>query len=250
MKRLALLLAAVSALGTGCYVNNPPPARGDVDLAWRFIRTAPDGRTFPYGCRSGGVDTVLVSFAGGSSQAVPCADNAGDGALFAGVPSGSQRVVVTGRRGGVDLYTSEFTINVVAGASTPADLDVYGIPDDLDVFAELTNPAGTVAYASCNAAAVTGFTYRVVDSAGTVMATGSAACSTGLPGVAFHGNQALDRDTYTIRMQAPASGPVVFDSAATPDCSGQPFNHTGIDTGARAWKPLMYDVTGDATLCR
>lgn len=252
MKRLALLLASVTALGTGCYSSPPAPTAGDVDMGWRFIRTKPDGTTVAYTCASGlGVDSVLVSFAGGSSQAVPCSDNVGDGALFVGVPAGSRTVVVTGRRAGVDVYSSQFTIQVAGGVTNPVDLDVYGIPDDLDVLADLTNPSGSAAYASCNAAGVSGFTYRIVDSANTVMASGSLSCSTGLPDLTFRGNQALDRDTYTIRMQAPASGSVIFDTAATPDCSGQPFAHTGPDTGAaNAWKPVIYDVSGDAAFCR
>lgn len=251
---LAVAVAAATVLGTGCgSSSHPVAATGDLDLAWRFIRVRPDGSTVAYGCASGdGVDGVVVSMAG-SSQAVPCADNAGDGGLFVGVPAGSQAVTVTGRRGGVDIYTSQFTINVAAGATTQANLDVYGIPGDIDILAELVTPNGSGSYTSCTAAGVTGYTYRIVDSAGTVMATGSAGCSSGLPGIAFHGNQALDRDTYTIRMQAPATGPVIFDTATTavaPTCSGQPFGHTGVDTGTNAWAPLMYDTSANGTVCQ
>jgi hypothetical protein len=253
MKRLALVLAAVSVLGTGCFVASDPPS-GSVDLAWRFIRVLPDGSTVAYGCATGdGVDSVVVTFGTGAGRQVPCQDNVGDGALISGVHAGTQTMVVTGRRAGVDIYSSQFNVAVQSGTTTPLDLDVYGIPDDLDILAELVTPTGGASYASCNAAGVSGFTYRVVDSAGTVMATGSLGCTTGLPGLSFRGNQALDRDTYTIRLQAPATGAVVFDSATTavsPACSGQPFGHTGVDTGTNAWRPLVYDITGNGTVCR
>jgi hypothetical protein len=253
MKRLALLLAAVSVLGTGCYVAPSSPPTGSIDMAWRFIRVKPSGSTVAYGCASGGgVDSVAVTI-GGASQVVPCQDNVGDGGLFVGVPAGNQSVVVTGRRGGVDIYSSQFTIAVVAGTTTPVNLDVYGIPDDIDILAELVTRFGSSPYTSCNQAVVSGFTYSIHDSAGTVMESGSAGCTTGLPDLLFRGSSALDRDTYTIRMQAPASGPVVFDTATTavaPTCSGQAFNHTGVDTGANAWVPLMYDTTANPTVCQ
>lgn len=253
MKRLALVLAAVSVLGTGCFVVSDPPS-GSVDVAWRFIRVRPDGSTLAYGCSTGhGVDAVVVTFGDGASRQVPCQDSAGDGALITGVHAGTQTLVVTGRRGGVDVYSSQFSVAIQPGVTTLLDLDVYGIPDDIDVLAELVTATGGAAFTSCAAAGVSGFTYSVVDSAGSEMATGSAACTTGLPTLSFRGNQALDRDTYTIRLQAPATGPVVFDSATaavSPACSGQAFGHTGVDTGANAWRPLMYDVTLNAARCQ
>lgn len=254
MKRLALVLAAVTVLGTGCFVAHDDPPSGAVDLAWQFIRVRPDGSTLRYGCaHGGGVDAVVVTFGSGASRQVPCQDGFGDGALISGVRAGTQTMVVTGRRGGVDVYRSQFDVAIQSGVTTVLDVEVYGIPDDLDILAELVTPTGGAAYTGCAAAGVSGFTYSIVDSAGSVMATGSAGCTADHPDLSFRGNQALDRDTYTIRLQAPASGPVVFDSATTavsPACSGQAFGHTGVDTGANAWQPLMYDVTQNGTRCQ
>ncbi len=259
MKRLALILAAFSVLGTGCYVETSHPT-GGVDVAWRFARYAPGGTTplAYYGCTTGlGVDSVVVQFGNGPAQAVPCRDSVGDGALFASVTSGQQTITVTGRRGGVDVYHSSYVVDVVAGQTTPVDLDVAGIADDLDILPTLRTADGTLTYSSCADAGFANFRYDLVDSAGTVVASSSTsgvvACSSGgvadpngFPDLMYQGNGAVDRDRYTIRLRAPETGTPAFDTDSINfgPCSQQTFDHTGTDTGANAWSPAMYDVSG------
>jgi hypothetical protein len=255
MKRLALALAA-AVLGTACG-SNPPPAPGAVDFSWSFVRYKADGTavTPDYTCTEAGVDNVLVSFAGGSAMQVPCSDSFGDGARFDGIAAGTQSVVLTGRRGTVQLFSSQGTVTVVSGVVTPLNPQILGIPDSLEVFATLFTPNGGVAYTSCTGAGVTGVTYTIADSIGTVVALGSIPCSSQLPGLALTGGTSgiLDRDTYTIRMTArnPAnSSQVWFDSATTavsPTCSGHAFNHYGQDTAANnaEWNVPLYDITSN-----
>jgi hypothetical protein len=254
MKRLALVLAA-AVLGTGCHSSSPaytPPPTG-VDFAWSFVRVKADGSTAsPYGCTTAGVDNVIVSFPGADVQ-VPCADSAGDGALIVDVSTGTYAVTITGRRGSAALYSGQTTVTVVAGQVTSTSPQVYGIPDDLDIYAHFLNQTGTGGWATCALANVATLGYAIVDWAGTVVASGTTPC-TDPAGLSFTGASALDRDNYVIRLQGfePSATTEAFDSATTavsPTCSGQAFNHFSADTGAYGWDVDLFDVTANGTIC-
>jgi hypothetical protein len=260
MKRLAVVLAA-AALGTGCHSSATPRAPvtpvGTVDFAWSFVRVKADNSTArPYGCALAGIDNVVVSFSTGDVQ-VPCADQVGDGAGITNVVAGTQSVVVTGRRGAVALYTAQTNVTVLANDVTPVNIQVFGIPDDLDIFAHFMNRFGTLeAWPTCGGpggAGVSTLSYSIVDFANTVVASGTVSC-TDPAGLSFRGSAALDRDNYIIRMQGfpPSSQTETFDSATTalnPACDGQAFDHFGPSTGNAAWDVLLYDTTPNTTIC-
>jgi hypothetical protein len=250
-------LAAVALLGSGCLVtsvDNGPV--GSLDLGWSFVRTRHDGTTVPpYSCAVAGVDNVVLSVAG-FDLAAPCADAQGDGGLFSSIPAGSQTIVVTGRRGGVALYRSQFNVTVLADQTTSRSLQVLGIPDELDVYALFRDAGGAnVGWSTCAQAGVATLGYRLVDWADTTVASGTVAC-TDPAGLSFAGAGAgsLDRDNYAIRLQGfpAASSTETFDSATTavsPTCSGQAFDHYGFDVGVAAKDVTLYDVSSNVTVC-
>lgn len=255
MKRLALALALPAlVVGSGCIVTSDHHAEGSLDVAWWFIRTKANGTptTNSYSCAQAGVDSVGLSFSSGPSTTVPCTAGGFDGAVITAIPAGSQTVTITGYRGSIALYSTQFTVNIPGAGTDVLDANVYGLFDDLDVNALFRTWNGAPGWGTCAAAGVSGLTYSIVDYAGYVIASGSVSC-TDPAGVSFTGNQGLDRDIYTIRMQGfPSAGPETFDSATTavtPTCDGQAFSHYGTDTGAAGWYVYLYDVTGNATLC-
>ncbi len=247
MKRLALLLAA-TVLGTGCIVvDDDPVPSGRLDVTWSFVRTKYDLSTVNYGCARAGVDSVTLSFSRGGSRTFACAPG---GASQVSVEAGSQSVTVTGYRGAVPLYSSQFTVNVPQNGTAPLAAAVYGIPGDMTIWAHFREWNGAdVGWSTCALAGVTTLTWSLVDYGGTVIDTSSMAC-TNPAGVTYAGASALDRDTYTIRMQGfPPTGPETFDSATTqvaPTCSGQPFNHYG---SAGDWDVILYAVDLNPTFC-
>jgi hypothetical protein len=246
MKRLALALAT-AALGTGCVVvDNTPP--GSVNFSWGFVRTRADRTTLTYGCAQAGIDSVDVTFAGLGPQTVPCADLAGDGAQFDGLHPGTGNVRITAYRGSVALYDSNVTVTVSSGQVAATPVLVYAKYDDLDVVGLLVGQFGAPSsWATCADAGMTNVGYELRDSANQIIASGSIPCSASAPGALFRGSNALDLDTYTIRIDAAVSSvaPATFDSkteAVTPVCSGQAFNHFGADTEPNGWHPVLYDV--------
>jgi hypothetical protein len=254
MRRIALALASAALFGSGCVVSSSSNPQGEtVDFSWRFIRTLATGATAtPYSCALAGIDTVQVDFPSGSVS-LPCHDPAGDGGAVTGLPAGTQTVTVTAFRSGHAIYQAQKNVNVVAGQVTSAQVDLYGIPDDLDIYAIFRNRFDTGGYSTCANALVASLTYSLVDFAGTVVASGSVSC-TDPAGVSFRNASALDRDNYAIRMLGYESGATVeaFDSATTavtPTCSGQPFNHYGANVGLNAIDVLLYDVSLNTTLC-
>jgi hypothetical protein len=256
MRRIALALASAALFGSGCVVSsssNPPPDAGTVDFSWRFIRTLASGTTAtPYSCALGTIDTVQVDFPSGSLS-LPCHDPAGDGGAVTGLPPGTQSATLTAFRSGHALYNAQVNVTVVANQVTSAQVDLYGIPDDLDIYAIFRNRFDTGGWSTCANALVASLTYSLVDLAGTVVASGSVSC-TDPAGVSFRNASALDRDNYAIRMLGYETGATLeaFDSATTavaPTCSGQPFNHYGANVGSNAIDVFLYDVSQNTTVC-
>jgi hypothetical protein len=257
MKRLAFALAA-AVLGAGCHPSNPPPPpSGTLDLGWSFVRTLNDGvgTQVTYHCNTPGlgIDTVVVS-ANGSPLALPCADNAGDGAGVQLAP-GTYTIDVTAYRGGsggVALFSGRFgSVNVFVNAITqlPAPLDAVFGPLQINVLFKELNGAPIVPNA-CGSGTVDNYSFHLVDSVGTsVYSSGNIAC-TNPPGIVLDQASpagAIDLDAYTIRVIG-NSASFDFDSAVYPQCSSPVFNHYGNDVGSFSWNLPVYDVTTQ-TLC-
>jgi hypothetical protein len=260
MKRLAFVLAA-AVVGAGCHSSPPPPPpSGTVDIAWSFIRTLNQAGspTVAYHCGTPGlgIDTVVVS-ANGSPIALPCADNAGDGAAVALAP-GTYTIDVTafrGGRSGVALFSSSFTnvgvfVNGVTNLSAPLDA-VFG---PLQINVHFIDPNGfEFSPNTCAAAGVDTYSFHLVDSVGTsVYSSGNISC-TNPPGIVLDQASpagAIDLDSYTIRVIG-FSASFDFDSAIKPGCLSPVFNHYGNDVNAFSWNLPVYDVTGlpPAQLC-
>lgn len=259
MKRIALLLAAAT-LGTGCIVvdddDHTPGPTGTLDMTWFFIRTKHDASTVSYTCADAGVNTVVVSYGAGGSRTFACDNGAYDGVVDTLAPAGSQTVTLTAYRGAAALYQSFFNVVVPENATVLLDADVWGIPDDLDVYARFLDRHGVAEWTTCAAAGVTTISWSLVDWAGTVVDSNSHAC-TNPAGVSYRGAAAIDRDQYVIRMQGfPATGPEDFDSASTQlsamnpvACDGQAFDHYGTSVDAFAWDVWLFLVEDNATLC-
>lgn len=256
MKRIALVLAA-ALLGTGCIVvDDDDPVRvpvGTLDAAWWFVRTKADTTTVSYTCADAGIDSVTIAYSRGGSANFPCRTGAFEGAVHTAAPVGSQTVTLTAFRGSAALYQSSFNVTIAQDATLRLDADLWGIPDDLDIYANFVEWNGAPGWASCGTAVVTTLTWSLVDWFGTVVDQGSAPC-TNPAGVSYRGAQALDRDQYTIRMQGFPSGgpPETFDSATTavtPTCDGQAFDHYGPSLDPFAWDVLLYWVDDNLTFC-
>jgi hypothetical protein len=162
-------------------------------------------------------------------------------------------VTLTGYRGPAALYQTSFDVTIPQGAVVPLPADVFGIPDELDIYAWFLDPDGfDVGWSTCAVADVSTLSWALVDWAGTVVDSAEFPC-TDPAGVSYRGAAALDRDQYAIRMQAfgPADT-LEFDSATTrvsPACSGQLFDHYGPSIGTTAWDVLLFDVAGNTTFC-
>jgi hypothetical protein len=282
---LTALLLAVA--GTGCY-SNPPTPITNVVVYWDFVRHKADGTTVVYDaplsqiatgtcpdgssgcgpCAQSGVDFVVLTQGDGTlvdpdRPSMSCTYNGLHGATALQVPIGPQTFRVTGYRwlaGGasVALYAGEVTIDVIAGVYIETTVHAAGIRQDLAVGVTFANAAGSPIGNTCPAGELS-LLHRLVDSAGTVVAEGPMLCSPA--GISYLGSQGIDRDRYTIRVQAfpsasPAPGDLPdYDSASTaappgqPACSQQPFDHYADDTGASAWPATAYDVTANASRC-
>lgn len=252
MTRLVLALVTVGLVGTGCDGSSDAP-RGSLDVSWSFIRTTFDTSTFRYGCDAAGVDSVVVTFGRGGSVTLPCWSGAVEGGLVQRAPAGAQVVTLTGYRGSAALYETSFDVAIPERGTVSLVADVFGIPDDLDIYAWFLDPDGIdLGWSTCALAGVSTLSWSLVDWAGTVVDSAEFPC-TEPPGVSYRGASALDRDQYAIRMQGLGpTGTLEFDSATTrvaPTCSGQPFDHLGPSVGNFAWDVLVFDVVGNATLC-
>ena len=287
--RWAWAALAVAIVGTGCY-SNPPTPITNVGIYWDFVRHKADGTTVVYDasptatatgvcpdgslgcgpCAESGVDFVVLTRGDGAPvdpdrPSMPCTYDGLHGATVLQVPIGPQTFRVTGYRrlgGGtsVALYAGEVAIDVVGGYYTETTVHAAGIRQDLAVAVTFANAAGSPIGNTCPAGELS-LLHRLVDSAGTVVAEGPmGSCSPA--GISYLGSQGIDRDRYTIRVQAfpsasPAPGDLPdYDSASTaaappgqPTCSQQPFDHYADDTGAAAWAATAYDVTASASRC-
>jgi hypothetical protein len=280
MKRI--LLFAVTALASGCTIGPSGPPIGDLTLYWDFQRAKLDGTTVGYdtnpgpggasrACPQSGVDTIAIAYSDGTlidpaTGAIPCifgdAYTPGvQGATIPGLPSGVHDLILTGYHGSVATFEAAFQVTVVEGREVQYSVTLPGIPDDLDVYAHFWDRYGaTEAWTSCGTgtggADVQTLTYNLIDGAGTSVASGSTGC-VDPAGLSFRvaSGQGVDRDTYTIRLQAYRTGTVtpIFDSATTalsPQCTAQSFGHYGSDVGAAAWDEKLYDVTANPTRCQ
>jgi hypothetical protein len=256
MTRLVLALVTVGLIGTGCDGSSDAP-RGSLDLTWSFIRTTFDTSTFRYGCDAAGVDSVVVTFGRGGSVTLPCWSGAVEGGLVQRAPAGAQVVTLTGYRGSAALYESSFDVAIPERGTVLLAADVFGIPDDLDIYAWFLDANGIDQnwngfLDTCDVVQVATLSWSLVDWAGTVVDSAEFPC-TEPPGVSYRGASALDRDQYVIRMQGRGpTGTLEFDSATTrvsPTCSGQPFDHIGPSIDNFAWDVLLFDVATNATVC-
>jgi hypothetical protein len=123
MKRLALLLAAVSVLGTGCYVSNRAPCTGSVTVDWSGGFLGSDGVT--RACGAAGVTWVdlFINNDPNTAARVACTSLA---AAAVDLPSGQNLLTVEGvETSGRIAYRAERTVAGACGdqqvAVTPAE---------------------------------------------------------------------------------------------------------------------------------
>jgi hypothetical protein len=263
MSRLAMTTLAAAALGTGCFVpvDSGVGSTGSIDLYWQFDRTTWDSKLLLYdpeasapagtgACADSGVDTVVVRTPDGRDATVSCLQQGSQGVALDGLPSGRQPFTVTGWRNGVALYRTTVSLDVPFGTSTrvPAyTVDVYGVPDDLDVFFDFADASGRLlADPTCAGNGIDSFTFDMYDYAGSRVVSssmfqgGAVACSDRSPGPGVSLDQ-LDRDRYTIRARAWRSGVAapIFDSCDTTSNRSATFLHAGVDTGTAGWPVLV-----------
>lgn len=258
MRLPALTAALATALaGTGCIVTSSEPT-GSVDLFWQFVRTKWDGTSLVYDqesltppgangtCPQSGVDTVTVTWPGGSVTA-DCRRSGSQGVALDGVPAGLVPFTVTGYQGPHAVFRSTQTIDVPAGPPSAAVsrlVEVAALYDSMDVYFVFTDALGIIPNATCASEGVDYFLFDIYDGAGTkvvstsMFAGGKHACVEGFPGpgVALDG---IDFDAYTIRAQAFENGfaTPVFDSCDTVRNTSANFGHYATDTGATfGWK--------------
>jgi len=240
MRLFALTVAAM--LGTGCIVHNDNNGRGDVDLFWDFLRTAPaqvDGFVIyddSLGavnvggvCPQSDVDTVRVTSAAGTID-VACTGPVGGGQYSQGLtihslPAGANTVTITGFRGGTAVYRSSPIVNVLANQTVTRIVDVVGIPADLDIFGYLAFGDPPDSYLTCGEAGSPDIGFRIWDSFGTLVDQGLTDCIGVLPLLTFAGTAELDN--YTLRMQ----GFRTSDNALVFDSCNVPFDHFGPQVG-------------------
>ncbi len=262
MRTLALTAALATTLaGTGCIVTaSDPMPTGTVDLFWQFVRTDWLGATYSYdpeagapagtgSCAESGVDRVAVSWPSGSISDLECRRLGTQGVSLDGIPSGLTTFTVTGYRASRALYSSSVTVDVPFGSATVPQrvVDVFGIPDHLDVFFDFADAGGgIIAGATCANQVIDFFTFNIFDGAGTLivstqMFSGQKQLCTDLspgPGVAL---DAIDRDVYTIRARAYENGVAapIFDSCDTVLNTSATFFHDGPDTGVNGWPVVV-----------
>jgi hypothetical protein len=262
MSRLALTAAlSLAALGSGCIITSAEDSTGSVDLFWQFDRTTWDNHTVLYdpesatpggtgACLESRVDEVVVTLPSGSQISVACRNQGSQGVALDGIGAGRRSFTLTGYRGGVALYRSTVQVDVLAGSpSSPVRYlaDVFGIPDNLDVFFDFADPSGRViSGATCASEGVDFFTFNMFDRAGTAVVSTTMfpgqkqACSDASPGpgVAL---DAIDRDLYTIRARAYRNGVAapIYDSCDTVQNTSATFLHDGADTSANGWAVLV-----------
>lgn len=248
--RLVALTAAAALLGTGCFVSTtdpipPPPGQvGDANVFWSFLRSAPasPGGFVEYDaslaavnaqgiCPESDVDTVRVTSAAGTRDVActgPIPGGYSQGITIFNLPAGPNAVTLTGYRGGVAVYRSTTSVNVLANATVDKVVPVQGISAALDVYAYLTFGLSNTDYLTCGGAGNPNVDYWIWDSAGTLVEQGSSGCSNPLPTFTFTGF--VDLDNYTVRLQGtPPGGSLTFDSCAVAR------DHFGTETGAGGW---------------
>jgi hypothetical protein len=272
MTRTFPLLALALAL-SACNDADP---HHDVILYWDFLRhtqTAQGDVRYDAdkdvgggdaACEQAGVDYVTITDAAGNPvrgdlPQVPCVFAGVQGALLVDIQPGTHTWTLTGwRRGAPDVatYLDAFTLDVRGDAVF--DVTLAGIRDDLDLNAVFNNDTGSAQpWATCAEADVQSIAYALVDGAGTLVAQGEVPCGNP-PGVFFRetpGGLGIDRDTYSVRMQAfrPADPDPILDSSTSrlaPACEAPVIDHLGPDTGPNGWLIDLFDVTQNATLCR
>jgi len=260
----ALLLLPFAAIASGCYVAPAEPIYNDVVLYWEFQRFVVGGAAVGYdtnvspgggngACLQSGVDSVDISDAAGRPivTGVPCVFQGVQGVLTSGFLAGTYTLQFDGFRGNNRLYSTRVDVTVVDRGANQFSVVLPGIPDELDIFADFFSQDGTTQFTTCANARVLELDYAIVDRAGTQVASGTVSC-VDPAGVSFTGAQALDRDTYRIRLQGFESGvpTAVLDSASTVfACATPSFSHYGQSTGAAGWAVSLYDVAGNATRC-
>ncbi len=247
--RLVALTAAAALLGTGCFVSTtdpipPPPGQvGDANVFWSFLRSAPasPGGFVEYDaslaavnaqgiCPESDVDTVRVTSAAGTRD-VACTGPIPGGGYSQGItildlPEGLNSVTLTGYRGGVAVYRSTTSVNVLANTTVDKVVPVQGISAALDLNADLRDFSTGLFYANCTEAGFPDITYQLFDSFGTLVEDGASACQNPLPVFAFTGF--VDFDNYTVRLKGfepVQGGRQIFDSC------NQALDHFQTQTG-------------------
>jgi hypothetical protein len=123
MKRLALVLAAVSVLGTGCFVSDRAPCAGSVTVDWSGGFLGSDG--IARACAGAGVTWVdlFINSDVNTAARVACTSLA---ASAVDLPAGQNLLTVEGvEAGGRIAYRAERTVNGTCGDQqvpvTPAE---------------------------------------------------------------------------------------------------------------------------------
>jgi hypothetical protein len=247
-----LALTATALLGTGCFAPSTSTPGGDVNVYWDFVRhTLPTGAvTYDGGlnavnasgiCPQSDVDTVVVSSAAGTFQ-IACTGPAGggayvQGAVVTGLPVGTRTISLQGFRSNILVYQTSVSVDVVANSTVTAPTaHLEGVPAPLDVFGYLAFGAPPSDYLTCADAGNPNLDYTLTDSAGTLVASGSAGCSDPLPALIFRDQ--LDLDSYTVRLQ----GRRLSDNALVFDACNKALQHLGSQTGANGFAPTLFTL--------
>jgi len=187
---------------------------GSLNLYWDFVRTAPaqpGGRviydadlvgTGDSACPESRVDLVTVNSPLGS-MTTSCTRAGVQGITLAGLAPGERLLGIQGLRQQQLLWYSTFTVQVQAGRTIDAYVDVAPRTVGLDVVARLRNRLEPPerSYATCAEASNPVVHYEVWDSSGTLVDAGAVGCSAGSPLALPVISSTYDCDGYVARLQ-------------------------------------------------
>jgi hypothetical protein len=255
MNRLAVLLAAVGTLGTGCVVSGNADQPGDLTIYWTFARYAPAqpggwldydlsyGNAAPNAtCPESLVDTVRIYDPSGSYTDVACAQLSSDGSTwvqgtaYGTVPGGTSTFRLVGYRtvASQEVAVFDSTVDLHVNGSSSYTVSLEGVPAPFDMYAYLAYGSGPTDYATCADALNPNLAYDVRDDFGNPIWADTVGCSGALPALVLSTND-LDLDHYYVRLQ----GLQLSDGAPVLDSCWLHLDHFGAQTGSQAYLPTL-----------
>lgn len=254
-RRAAALALAAAFLGTGCFVGHDDDV-GTVNLYWDFVRSAPaqgdgvivyddddgelespnPGNPFTGICEESAVEAVTIeSPAGRELATVDCVFGGVEGVSL-DVIEGNRPFRFIGWRGAYAVYDRTVSLAVRGNAVTDHFVDLNGVSQPLDLFADLATgaPPNEDLYLDCAAAGSPTLEFEVRDGFfGELVLEGAAGCADALPAPVFVGD--LELDNFDVRMRGirTSDGAVVFDSCPVA------LDHFTAQTGEQGFAALL-----------